>query len=488
VLPLALFVILRVPSFIEPQWYQDEAGYASTVSLAHIGYGIYVNAWNNKPPLLFGIYWLSQWLWGPGEPGLHVFSLLSGLAALVAAIVGMARLYSPRAALWSGLVLAVIIGSPMFDGDLSLPESLLIGPVTVAVVWFLCTEAGPSAPRTRTRTLVVIGLLLACGALIQQTALADTASILIWCLVRRRWRTTLTIGGTVAILGAVVIVPFMITSGVHNVWYALVTSYVGYVNSAIQARVLTLTFRVSAVLAILVSAWLLRNASDPRLELVRIWAMALLFTAVAPGYNYEHFLLPASVPVVMLVTGIVSRHRDDVALVVHRGGVLLGGVTALGLTVAVVLTFWSPTEGFGHTPWIVGYYRNAVSYMTGSESEVQFDRYFGVDTYGEQQADQWIAEHGLTGATGMVWSNLAWPIVDVGLVPPTRSGPLYVTLALENGTGHILALMNASPPKVIIITPYHIENLQDIRTFISTHTYDKVLDENDMELYVLSGS
>ncbi len=486
VLPVALFLLLRIPSFIEPQWYQDEAGYASTVSLAHIGYGLYVNAWNNKPPLLFAVYGLSQWLWGPGEAGLHVFSLISGLAALLAAIWGMARLCSPRAALWSGLILAVIIGSPMFDGELSLPESLLIGPVTVAVVWFLWTCVGPSAREARIRTLVLIGVLLACGALIQQTALADSASILIWCLVRQRWRTGLVIGVTVAFLGVVVVVPYMISSGVHNVWFALVTSYVGYVNNALQARVLTLTFRAVVVLAIVGTAWLFRNAEDGRLELVRIWAMALLFTAIAPGYNYEHFLLPATVPVVMLVTGIASRHRGDIAAVLRRWRVLLAGATAVVVTAAVVVTFWSPSQGFGHTAWVVGYYQNAVSYITGSESEVEFDAYFGVDSYGEQQADQWISDHGLRGTTGMVWSNLAWPIVDVGLVPPTRSGPLYVTLALENGTGHILSLMNAAPPKVIIITPYHIENLQDIRTFISTHAYNKVLDENDMELYVRS--
>ena len=487
VLPAALFLLLRVPSFIEPHWYQDEAGYASTVSLAHLGYGLYVNAWNNKPPLLFAVYGLSQWLWGPGEAGLHVFSLISGLAALLAAIWGMARLYSARAALWSGLILAVIIGSPMFDGDLSLPESLLIGPITVAVVWFLCSCAGPSTrDDARIRTLVLIGLLLACGALIQQTALADTASILIWCLVRQRWRTSLVIGGTVTFLGAVVIVPYLFSSGVHNVWFALVTSYVGYVNTGLQARVLSLALRVVVVLAIVGTAWLFRNASDGRLELVRVWAMALMFTAIAPGYNYEHFLLPATVPVVMLVTGIASRHAGDIALLLRSGRVQLAGALAALVTAAVVVTFWSPSQGFGHTLWTLGYYRNAVSYMAGSESEAEFDSSFGADSLGEQQAEAWIRDHGLTGTTGIVWSNLAWPIVDVGLVPPTRSGPLYVTLALEHGTAQILSMMNAAPPKVIIVTPYHIENLQDIRTFIGTHAYLKVLDENDMELYVRS--
>ena len=106
VLPVALYLLLRVPSLIEPQWYQDEAGYASTVWLTHLGYGLYVNAWNNKPPLLFGIYALSRMLFGTGETGLHVLTILSGLAAVVAALWGMTRLFSTRAALWGGLVIA----------------------------------------------------------------------------------------------------------------------------------------------------------------------------------------------------------------------------------------------------------------------------------------------------------------------------------------------------------------------------------------------
>jgi hypothetical protein len=40
-------------------------------------------------------------------------------------------------------------------------------------------------------------------------------------------------------------------------------------------------------------AWFCRNAKDDRLELVRIWATAELFAAIATGYSYEHFLLPS---------------------------------------------------------------------------------------------------------------------------------------------------------------------------------------------------
>jgi hypothetical protein len=482
ILPVGLYLLLRIPSLMEPQWYQDEAGYASTVWLTHLGYGLYVDAWNNKPPLLFGIFGLSRLLWGTSEAGLHLIVAFSGLAAMAAAVWGMARLYSPRAALWSGLLLALIIGTPMLDGDLALPESLLIGPATVGVALFLCSSADPSV-RPRAAVLVLIGLLLASAALIQQTALADIAAILLWCLVRRSWRTMVILGGTVLVTGVAVLVPFLISAGVHNVWFALVSSYVGYLNGSLHAQTVAFVFRVIAIAAMVAAAWYLRNASDSRFELVRIWATALLFAAIAAGYSYEHFLLPLMVPLVMLITGMLSRHRDRILQSVR----LPRAVFAAATFALIASSGWSLfAAGYRSMVWSAGYYANAVSYMSGSISDIAYDRYFGVDTYGEQRAAAWIRSHGRSGSTAMLWTNLAWPLVDDDLVPPTRSGPLYVTLALENGTALILSRMEASPPDLILITPASIENLQDIRGFISNHIYRQVLAEGGVELYVRS--
>ena len=482
ILPIALYLLLRLPSLIEPQWYQDEAGYASTAWLTHLGYGLYVNAWNNKPPLLFGIYGLSQLLFGASEAGIHVLSILSGLAAIVAAVWGMSRIFSVRAALCGGLAIAVIIGSPMLDGNLALPESLLIGPVTVAMVWFLVssTGAGEGAQRPRALALLAIGVLFACGFLIQQTALADVASVMLWCLVRRNWRTLLMVGGAFAVTVAVVVVPFVVASGAHNVWFALVTSYVDYVDDALNGRLPAYLFRIGLVLLMLAAAWFSRRVVDDRLELVRIWATALLFTAIAAGYSYEHFLLPVMIPVVMLVTGLVSRYHDRIAQRIRQPRTLL----AAALLAAVASTGWSLfAAGYRSTVWSLGYYVNAARYVTGSISVLQYDTYFGALNFGEHEAEQWIESHNLVGTTAMLWTNLAWPLVDDELVPPTRSGPLYVTLALEHGTSGILARMNLAPPELILVTPGRVENVSDVRAFIGTHDYTEVMDAHGVELW-----
>ena len=278
--------------------------------------------------------------------------------------------------MWAGLAIAVIIGTPMLDGDLALPESLLIGPVTVGVVWFLCSCTGAALRRPRALTLVGIGVLLACGFLIQQTALADFGSIMLWCLVRRNWRTMLVVGGTFAVVVAAVVVPFVVSSGVHNVWFALVTSYADYLGDALGDRLSAYLFRIGLVVAMLVAAWCFRNAKDDRFELVRIWATALLFTAIAAGYSYEHFLLPVMIPMVMLGDRAASR---DIA------------ITSCNASGGRACSLPPPSSRRSHRPGghcsrrgtdrrcgVLGYYVNAAAYATGAISVLEYDTYFGV--------------------------------------------------------------------------------------------------------------
>jgi hypothetical protein len=305
----------------------------------------------------------------------------------------------------------------------------------------------------------------------------------LWCLVRRKWRTVVILGSAFVVTVGAVIVPFLISAGVHNVWYALVSSYVDYVDDALHDQLPAYLIRIGVVLAMVAAAWFLRHAKDGRLELVRIWATALLFAAIAAGYSYEHFLLPVVIPFVLLVTGLVSRHRDHLLRRLRRPAVLMAAATFA----VIASTGWSLyTAAYRTTLWSFGYYPNAVGYVTGAISLLDYDTYFGALNYGEHQAEQWIVSHNLVGATAMLWTNLAWPLVDDELVPPTRSGPLYVTLALENGTAGILAKMNAAPPELILITPKGIENLADIRAFIQSHAYQQVMDAHGVELYVRS--
>src|SRR5213592_980020 len=129
---LLVYTICRVPSFFEPHWYTDEAGYATTARAVLRGLPLYVQAWTNKPPLHIWAVALPLSLFGSREAGFHALTFVSGLLALVAVGLLARRLLSPRRALIASVAFGIAIGLPLFQAELLVPESLLIAPTTWA--------------------------------------------------------------------------------------------------------------------------------------------------------------------------------------------------------------------------------------------------------------------------------------------------------------------------------------------------------------------
>ena len=52
---ICAFILLRLPSLIEPEWYGDEGIYRTIGLALSRGEVLYRDIWDNKPPLL---YWM----------------------------------------------------------------------------------------------------------------------------------------------------------------------------------------------------------------------------------------------------------------------------------------------------------------------------------------------------------------------------------------------------------------------------------------------
>jgi len=81
--PSVLFYsLLRIPSFFEPHWYTDEAGYATTAREMLRGKLLYVDIWNNKPPLHLWTVAAIVRIFGSGEVAFHLTTYVFGLLTL----------------------------------------------------------------------------------------------------------------------------------------------------------------------------------------------------------------------------------------------------------------------------------------------------------------------------------------------------------------------------------------------------------------------
>lgn len=489
VVPLVLFCLLRLPSFFEPQWYADEAGYASTAWFMHLGRILYVTAWNQKPPFLYLLYQGTVSFLGTSEASLHVLSMIGGTTTLLAGMWALSMLVS-RKGYWIGsLALVVAIGTPIFDGELSLPESLLIGPVSLGMVLFLkyfVLQEGPS--RRGTVTLIAIGACLAAGALIQQTALGDAIALSLFCLFRAKWKELLIIVLTMVLIASFLLAPFVHAAGIHASYYAMVKSFVPYVMSSLNFRLTSLAFRGIVVVLLVCSGFLNRRSNDVSFEFIRLWATTMLIVAIAPGYPYEHFLLPATLPTVLLVAMAASRYRSHWKKVYGSRRTFISALVLVFLIADAPLVFNQADWFTYHADFTARYYPEAAMYALHVIDTKKFDAFFGPENYGFSQADQWVADHHLEGSTAVVWSSLSWAYVDERLIPYTISGPLYVTESVENGTATLFAKMQAEPPRLIYIDFTTGGSYKKITRFVQQHGYHLVYSDRLIVLYYLPGS
>ncbi|MGH7642497.1 MAG: ArnT family glycosyltransferase [Candidatus Dormibacteria bacterium] len=483
--PLVLLLVLRLPSLFEPHWYTDEAGYANTAwEMAH-GKILFLTAWNNKPPLLFWIYQLGYGISGNRELGIHLLSVVAESAALVATWV-MARQYLSSRRVWVALLLAsFFLATPVFDGDLALPEDLLIGLTPWAMVAVLAALRTKSSSHA-VNWSVVAGVLFAGAILIQQTALADLASAcLVMVVINRRgtWLALISVLTTVVVF-ALVLAPFVRAAGFHNVFFLLVTSYGGYAATSSHPSLLPVIARVVAAISLLGGAYLARRWPTER-RLPWVWLAVLLLTYGLPNRAYLHFLLPA-VPAAALVLARLGapdwrswRSRSGVALIplmasVAIGAIIWGSLVEMSASSGSLFTFALTGE----------YYPAFVGKLTGQVSEAEFAAVYGPTITAEYEAAVWIRTNHLTGATAVIWSPNSWDYLLAGLRAILPEPTIYENSQLL-GNQTVLRRVRADRPVVIFLTQNSYTQYGPISPIL-TASYTEVEVTSVSELWIRS--
>jgi 4-amino-4-deoxy-L-arabinose transferase-like glycosyltransferase len=459
--PLALYSVLRIPSFLEPHWYTDEAGYVTTARALLEGKVLYSQIWTNKPPLqIWTVAAVIRFL-GTSEAALHTLTFLTGVLTLLAIAYAGDRLLGRRRAVVALVLAAVMLGTPLLDAELILPESLLIAPMAWAGALLLTRVA---APDTRRWPLwpVAVGALAAVGIAYQQTALADACAfgLILATAGRASWRRVAVYVATVACLTVAWLIPAIVSAGGGKVAYALV----GYWVPCIQAQVLgaghwslPIPIPISAVFALVVLAVVVSGAWLRRRDREICWALwvwaavALLVPAVA-GEPYPHYLLPSLVPTALAVSSLgvslrlpagapSSRRLADAGLIAAAGLALVGAAPT-GLD-------WSPALAVGNHN-LATYYAGAFATLTRGQSLTSYQDQFDYRVSEDRAVAVWVKAHGLDGSSAVVWSADAWlyELNDLQLLLPTP--PIYNDEVLLGNDGPVAQKVADLDPEIII--------------------------------------
>jgi 4-amino-4-deoxy-L-arabinose transferase-like glycosyltransferase len=471
-IPLGAYVVLHFPALFEPHWYTDEAGYSVTAWLANHGVVLYAGVWNNKPPLLFWLYGLVITWFGPSEAGLHTFSMITGLLALVGLWKLVLDGWGPRRACVAVSIGAFLLGTPVLNGDLALPENLLIAPTALAMVVTLLA-LGPASRRQQLWRGVGAGTLFAAAILIQQTALADLAAAGLWLLLlpdRRGLRQLWVMVSTALVLIVVALLPYAIRVGARHLYYLLVTSYIGYEKGSSGFGIANLAPHVIAAAALLIGAVLSRH-SNRRQLLLWIWAAAVLLAETAPNKPYIFFSIPMVVPLTALVVSAPWRHLWRLRgtrtwprwrPVVTGSPLALAVLLPFGIWLGLLVT--NPESTYSVRLGEV-YYQNFVGRAVGLVSPAAYSNTFDLRAGPDALVAKWVRQNDLSGCSAVVWSSLAWDYVLADLRPVVPTPAIYVDEAWL-GPNKVLDDIERGRPKVVITDSTSISQWPGVKVLL----------------------
>jgi 4-amino-4-deoxy-L-arabinose transferase-like glycosyltransferase len=489
---LLVFVVARLPSFFEPHWYSDEAGYATVARELLRGKTLYVDAWNNKPPLQLWTLALPVGLFGASEAALHAVTFASGLLTLAAIAFLARRLLSPWRAGFAVLAAGLLLGMPILDAELAVPESLLIAPATWAGVLLIDQLSRGEQEIRRLETWpVAVGALTAAAIAYQQTAIADAGAFALILLVAGRpWRhlalyLATVVGVTSAWVGIAVA-----TAGASRVGYALAGFYVAYTQSVLPQTVggglrhWGLVLLLSSLVGV---GALLHRGSRTVTWALWVWAAATLLVSAAAQQSYAHFLTPAVAPVVLAIASIPAPRA--IVTISRRARLaavsLAAAVVIIGFMARTASVDWVPSVA---APGMNGY-RTLETYYGGSaQAAVQPElragwlASFDERVSGDAAAAAWVRTHGMAGHSAVVWSNDPWPylLADLPLMLPTP--PIYNDITLLGQNGQVSARVKELRPEIIVTGDDAVVQFPEVKAVL--HGYQLVQNQGHVSVWL----
>ncbi len=489
---VALIVAFRIPAFLEPHWYSDESTYAYVGRTVFNGGDLYVSpgAWDNKPPVQYWIYGIVTHLLGYSEAAIHLVPFASAVAAVIAVGWGVAKLSgSRRRAGIACLLAALIIGPPIFDSELFLPEGALIGPMTWAGMLMLVSIASPAWAARHRWAPYVAGFLASIALGMQQTVLADVFAICVVLLIAcpGRWMELVPFLGAGLLTSLLWLVPTIIASGIGATWFATVAFYGIYAHNSLPvsalARVLHFAGIGAGVIAIIGGAILISRRTRNAFWMLWVLAGIDLVVAGSAHFPYPHLLLP-SIPWVCAAVVATPWNRWNVLLPLERPRLWVGSaVLAAGILLAAA------QGSYAGSFWINGrslstYYADGYSSLVNATERTRWQNGFSDSIVVDQVVIHWLKAHHYANARAVVWSvadEWVYLLTPLNTVLPTVG--LFNDDVLLGGRSNIGPYVARHLPAVIIINQPSVALRSSILSVLA-HSYLPVFHVGPDTIYV----
>lgn len=440
-----LFLFLRMPSLIEPYWYGDEGIYHVIGKAINEGYVLYKDIWDNKPPMLYIIYALTN----GDQLIVRTLSLLVGAFSVMAFfILGQHILKSQKAALVATTLYVILFGTPLLEGNIANAENFMLLPIiTAALIVYMQTKKTHFS-------LPFAGFLLGIAFLFKIVAIFDLAafSLFLMLLSMKKFdlRSILTALQSIIPLVLGFLVPFVfatlyfISQGIFIDYMQSVFSrnvdYVGFENYLFGIPQGLLYLKVILLTAALIGIiWKRKYFSKPAL-FITIWIVFSLFNANFSGRPYTHYLL-VLLPSFCLLIGSIRLHPITKASKLIAFG-------ALALTSFILVTF--PIYGVGKT---FAYYGNAIQFLLGQKDLYAYQSFFDTKTPRDYKLASFLKNQTTEDDKVFIWGDSAQIYALADKLPPYKYTVSYHVKESRELLIETQHAIDTTKPKYIVVLP-----------------------------------
>lgn len=445
-------LLFRLPSLIEPPWYDDEGIYAAVAHALLKGEALYRTILDNRPP---GIYWLYEFFLAVS--GHTVFGVKLGATAFVLFTqVTMFFIGWRVAGRKTGLVVAGLFGFlislPLLEGDIANAEIFMIFPMALGMLLLL--RGMP----------FWAGVAMGCALLIKQiTGLELLAALIAVALFYPNARKTMLL----MVVGYVV--PIIVTSlyllsqdSFKEFLFAGWGYYVGYAQrgARLPSEVWPLKMALLMV-SIAVIGWHYRGRREVdgfHRPLFALWTVLALFGSVFTMRGYVHYLLEALPPLLLWLTTTTYPHFSR-SLTAWRESLSVVRVGKWATASALVVTsmwllvgIYNPWPNWARPQRAVQYYQNYALFVTGNKTVAQYGDFFDQRVNRNLVLAKYLRTHARPTDYLMIWGEEPWiyPLTGMKVASPFTIS--YYAYEMPSGLQRVVSSIEQRKPTYFIWT------------------------------------
>lgn len=450
------FFILRIPSLAEPYWYGDEGVYEIIGRAINNGRVLYSQIWDNKPPLLYLIYAITN----ADQFTVRFLSLISGVASAILFYYLSEKLFrSYKISVITTIAYILLFATPILEGNIANAENFMLLPIVASgFLIFKVTEI--KKIKNLYIALFTAGLMLGLAFLLKIVALFDFAAFFVFMTFiflpeklllgenRKHYIDMLrklaayTIGFLFPIL--LTVLYFWIRGSLDDFIQATFfgnIGYVGYKNNFIisQGFLFVKLFALFAVVAVVF--WKRKIIPQP-VMFVFLWFFFSLFNAFFSGRNWNHYLL-VLLPSAVLLGGLLFERKAKKLMIVILGLLLI-------LLYSINVFFKISLRTIGKT---AQYYENFILFISDRRSVRTYQEYFDRRVSRDYEIASYIAKNTNPNDVVFIWGNNPQIYVLSNTLPPGRYTVEYHISQGPKAVSETVLDLKRTKPRYLIVLP-----------------------------------